>query len=119
MANAVEHRSALLRRTLDTSLHLNESVARLPDLACAMRIKVEVSSLAKILRRLREAQNRSNLVAQKDDRERQEEDHRPQHPEDENVSVRLIGKSSAGHQTEHSAPEIDAYLHQTRPPDSV
>src|SRR5882757_8151992 len=119
MADPVQHRGALFTRSLNPPFHLNEGMARLPDFARAMRTKVEISAFTKILGRVRQAQNGSNLITQKNDRERQEENHRPQHPEDENVRVRLIGESATRHQAEHSAPEIDAYLHQTRPTDGV
>ncbi len=119
MADAVQHRRTLFARSLNSPFHFNESMARLPDFARAMRTKVKVSAFAKILRRLRQAQNGSNLIAQKNDRERQEEDHRPQHPEHENMGVRLVGESAARHQAEHTAPEIDAYLHQARSADGI
>src|SRR5271170_3413205 len=111
MAYAVQHCSALFRCALDSSLHLNESMARLPDLARSVRTKIEISALAKILRRPRQAQDGSNLIPQTNDSDRQEDDHRPQHPEHENMGVRLIGESAARHQAEHPAPKIDAYLH--------
>src|ERR1700722_19309573 len=111
MTHAVQHCSALFRCALNSSLHLNKSMARLPDFARSVRTKIEVSALAKILRRPRQAQDRSNLIPQKNDRDRQKDDHRAQHPEHENMGVRLIGESTARHQAEHPAPKIDAYLH--------
>src|ERR1700722_6546746 len=111
MTDAIQHRSALFGCSLDATFHLNESVAGLPDFTGAVRTKVEISAFAKILRRLRQAQNGSNLIAQENDRHRQEGDHRPQHPEHENMGVRLVGESAARDQAEHSAAEVDAYLH--------
>ena len=111
MADAIEHSSALFACSLDATFHLNEGMARLPDFARAMRTKVKISAFAEILRRLGQAQNGPNLIAEKNDRDRQEDNHRPQHPEHENVGVRLIGERAARHQAEHSASEIDAYLH--------
>src|ERR1700734_4270897 len=119
MAHAVQHCSALFRRALDSPFHLNESMTRLPDLARSVRTKIEISPLAKILRGPRQAQDGSNLIPQKNDRDRQEDDHSPQHPEHENMGVRLIGESAARHQAEHSAPKIDTYLHQPRATDGV
>src|ERR1700733_3370443 len=94
-------------------------MARLPCFTRPVRTKVKISAFTKILRRPRQAQNGSNLIAQKNDRDRQEYDHRPQHPEHKNVGVRLIGESAARHQPEYSVPEVDAYLHESRSADGV
>src|ERR1700722_18735144 len=98
MTDPVQHCGALFGRSLNSSFHLNESVARLPDLTGAVRVKVWISAFAEILRRLRQPHNRSNLIPEKNNGEGQEEDHRAQHPEHENMGVRLIGESAAGHQ---------------------
>ena len=76
VADAVEHRGALLGRPLDAALHLDEGVAGLSDLARAMRAEIEIAALAEILRRAREPQDRPDLVAQEDDRDREQNDHR-------------------------------------------
>ena len=119
VADAVEHRGALFGRPLNSPLHLDEGVAGLPDFARAMRTEVEISAFAEILRRSREAQNRPDLIAKEDDRDRQQDDHRPEHPEHENMGVRLVGERAARHQAQHPVAEIDADFHQARPADRI
>ena len=119
MADAVEHRGALFGRPLDPALHLDEGVAGLPHLARAVRIEVEIAALAEILRRVRQPQDRPDLVAQENDRDRQQHDHGAEHPEHEDMGVGLVGERAARHQAQHAVAEIDADLHQPRSPDGV
>jgi hypothetical protein len=45
----------------------------------------------------RAAQDRTNLVSEEDDRNGQQKNHRHEHPEHEDVGVRLVGERSARH----------------------
>ena len=119
MADAVEHRGALFGRPLDPALHFDEGVTRLPHLARAMRVEVGIAALAEILRRARQPQDRPNLVAKKDDRDRQQDEHRGQHPKHEDMSVRLIGERAPRHQPKHPVAEVDADFHQPRSADGI
>ena len=81
--------------------------------------EVEIPALAEVLGGSREAQNGPDLIAKENDRNGQKDDHRAQHPEHENMGVRLVSESAAGHQAKHSAAEIDAYFHQPRSTDGI
>ena len=75
VADAVQHRRALLARAFDAPLHLDEGVAGLTHLARAARLELDVAALAEIFRGAAEPQDRADLVAQEQDR------HRDQHQE--------------------------------------
>ena len=83
------------------ALHLNEGVARLSNLSRAVRAEVDVAALAEVLGRARKTQDRPDLVSQKNDRDRQQDDHRAQHPQNENVGVRFIGERAARDQPKY------------------
>ena len=70
VAHAVQHCRALLGRALDAPFHLDERIARLTHLARAAGLEFDVATLAEIFRRRGEPQDRADLVAQEQDRHR-------------------------------------------------
>ena len=119
MADAVEHRRALFRGAFDAPLHFDEGVAGLPHFARAARMEIDVAPLAEILRRLGQAQDRTDLVAQEEDGDRDQHDRGAEHPENEDMDVRLIGERAARHETQDAVAELHADLHQPGPTDGV
>ena len=59
VADAVEHRGALLHRPFDPALHFDEGIAGLPHLARAVRPEVGVAAFAERFGRARQTQDRS------------------------------------------------------------
>ena len=96
VADAVEHRRALLGGAFDAPLHLDEGVAGLAHLARAARMELDVAALAEILRRVGEPEDRPDLVAQEQDRDRHQHQRGAEHPEDEDVDVGLVGEACGG-----------------------
>ena len=106
VADAVEHRRALLRGALDAPLHFDEGVAGLANFARAARMELDVAPLAEILRRLGEAQDRADLVAQEEDGDRDQHDRGAEHPENEDMDVRLVGETAARHEAQNAVAEV-------------
>ena len=73
MADAVEERRSLVRCALDPPLHFDEGVSGASDLAGASRTKLVVAPLAETLSGVGERKNWANLIAQKEDRERNQD----------------------------------------------
>ena len=119
VADAVEHRRALFRGAFDAAFHFDEGVAGLAHFARAARMEIDVAPLAEILRRLGQAQDRTDLVAQEEDGDRDQHDRGAEHPENEDMDVRLIGERAARHETQDAVAELHAHLHQPGPTDGV
>ena len=119
MADAVQHGRALFAGALDPAFHFDEGVPRLTDLPGAVRAEIEVPALAEILGGVRQPQDRPDLVAQEDDRDRQQDDHGPEHPQHEDMRVGFVGERPARHQPKHLVAEVDANFHKSRAADRV
>ena len=118
--DAGQHGGALLHRALHSPFHLHEGVRGAPHLARAARAEVRhLAPLAEALGRIRERQDRSDLVAQEQDRDA-EQDHRgAHHPHQEDVGVGRVGGAAPGEHPHHRVVEQDADLDQRRAADRI
>ncbi len=119
VADAVQHRRALLDGALDAPLHLDEGVAGLAHLAGAARPELDLAALAEALGRLGEAQDRADLVAQEQDRDAEQHERGAAHPQQEDVRVRGVGLAAPGEHPHHGVVELDPDLDEVRAPDRV
>ncbi len=94
---------------------------RLPDLARAARLEVvrHRPPFAEGIHRLGEPQNGPDLVAQEQDRDREQDDRRAHHPEQEDVRVRGIGLRAYREEAQDGIHMLHADLDVPRLPDSV
>ena len=114
VADAIEHRRALLHRTLDAAPHLHESVTRLPHLTRALRAPFSVAPFAEILRGLRQPQNGPDLVAQEGHRDGEQHERSAEHPDKENMRIRRIGRIAVGDDAHHRIFKLDADFDEAR-----
>ena len=119
VADAVQHGGALLDGALDAPLHLDEGVAGLAHLARAARPELDVAALAEALRRLGEAQDRPDLVAQEQDGDAEQHQRGADHPEEEDVRVRRVGLAAPRDHAHDAFVELDADLDEVRAADRV
>ena len=108
MADAVQHGGALLDLAGDPALHVEEGGPRAADLARAARPEIELAALAEILGRVRQRQDRPDLVAQEEDRDREQDQRGAHHPDQEDVGVGGVGLAAARDDAHHGVVELDA-----------
>ena len=111
---------ALLEIALDAPLHLEEGMTGLAHLARAARAKLDLAPFAKRFGRLRQAQDRPDLVAQEEDRDAKQDQRRAGHPDEEDVRVGGVGLRAAGeHPHDRVGIQLDADLDEVRTPDRI
>jgi hypothetical protein len=103
---------ALLDLALDALAHLDEGRAGPAHLVGAARPEIarHRPPLAEAFRRLRQMQDRSDLVAQEGDGDGDEHERGADHPQEENVGVGGVGVAAAGEDAQHVIVEADADL---------
>ncbi len=119
MADAVQHRGALLDGALDAALHLDEGETGPAHLARAARPEVAVAALAEFLRGAGERQNRLDLTAQENHGDDDEHEGRTDHPEQEDIGVRGVGGAAVGGDAQDRIVELDADFNEVRAPDGI
>jgi hypothetical protein len=114
-------RRSWLDIALDAVAHLDEGVGRLTHLARAARAEIgwRGPALAEALGRLRQAQDRFDLVAQEQDRDRQQHERRSDHPQQEDLRVGRVGLAAAGDDMHHRGVELDANIDEVGAADRV
>ena len=113
MADAGQHRGALLDRALDARLHLQERLRGAAHFARAAGTEVRrLAALAETFGGVGQPQDRLDLVAQEQHRDDQQDRGRPQHPEDEDLRIRGIGGAALGEDPHHGVVELDADFNQ-------
>ena len=112
--HAGEHGGPLLDRALDACLHLDEGKRRTPHFARAARTVIRhVASLAESLRRVGEPQDRPDLIAQEYDRDRKQDQRRADHPEQENLGIRCVGRAARRKNPHDVLVELNADFDQS------
>ena len=120
VADAGEHRRALLDGALDARLHLDEGLRRAPHLARAARAEIRhFAALAEAFGGVGQPQDRLDLVAQEDDGDDEQHRRGAEHPEQEDLRVRRIGRVAAREHAHHRVVELDPDLDQRRFADGV
>ena len=119
-ADAGQHRGALLDRALDARLHLQERLRRAPHFARAAGPEVRrLAALAEAFGGVRQPQDRLDLVAQEQHRDDQQDRGGAQHPEDEDLRIRGIGRAALGEDPHHRVVELDADFDQIGAADGI
>jgi len=121
VADARQHDGALLDVTFDAVAHLDEGMGRLTHLARAAGTEIlgRRPALAEALRRLGQAQDRLDLVAQEQDRDRQQDERRADHPQQEDLRVGGVSLAAAGDDMHHCVVELDADIDEVGAADGV
>src|SRR6516164_504292 len=96
--------------------HLKERLRRLPHLARTARseFRWKGPTLAEGVRRFREPQHRTNLIAQEQDRYREQNDGGTHHPHQEDMGIGGVSLPALGHEPQDGVVELDADLHMSR-----
>ena len=118
--HAGQHGGALLDRALDAPLHLEEGLRRAAHLARPARAEVRhLAALAETLGGVGEPQDRPDLIAQEQDGDRDQHQRGADHPEQEDLGIRRVGRAAPREHPHHRIVELDADLDQRRAPDGV
>ena len=118
--HAGQHRGALLDRALDARFHLDEGLRRAADFAGAARMEIRrLAALAETFRRVRQPQDRLDLVAQEQHRDDQQDRRGADHPEQEDFRIRRIGGAALRENPHHRVVELDADFHQIGAADGI
>ena len=121
MADAGQHRGALLDVRRDAVAHLEEGSRRLPHFAGAARAEVvgNLAALAERVGRLREPQNGPDLIAQEENGDGEQDHRRADHPQEEDVRVRGVGLRPRGDEAQNGVLQLDADFDVPRLADRV
>ena len=120
VADAGQHRGALLDRALDARLHFQERLRRLPHFPCAAGTEVRrLAALAEAFGGVRQPQDRPDLVAQEQHRDDQEDRGGAEHPEDEDLRIGGVGRAALREHAHHGIIELDAYFNQLGVADGI
>ena len=120
VADAGQHRGALLDRALDARFHLQEGLRGAAHFARAAGTEVRrLAALAETFGGVGQPQDRLDLVAQEQHRDDQQDRRGPQHPEDEDLRIRRIGGAALREDPHHGVVELDADFHQVGAADGV
>ena len=118
--HAGQHGGALLDGALDAPFHFNESLRGPSHFAGAARTKPgDFAALAEALGRIGQRQNRTDLIAQEQDRHREQHQRRAHHPQQENLRIGRVGSAATGEDPQDRVVKLDADLNQGGPPDRV
>ncbi len=113
MRDAGQHRRALLDRTLDARLHLDEGGGRAADFAGTAGTEVgHFPPLAETFGRIGKPQDRFDLIAQKNNCDGQQHCRCAHHPEQEDFRIGDIGRAAPGKDPHHGVVELDADFQQ-------
>ena len=109
MADAGQHRGALLDVRLDAVAHFQECLAGLPHFARAARAQVvwNFAALAEGIGRFSELQDRPDLIAQEQDRDRQQDDGGADHPQQKDVRVGSVSLAARGNDAQNGVFVLD------------
>ena len=120
VGDAGQHGGALLDGALDPALHLDEGLRRPPYLARAARPEVrDLAAFAEAFRGVGQPQDRADLIAQEQHRDRDQHQRGADHPGEKNMRVRHVGGAARREYAHHRIVELDADLDQRRTSDRV
>ena len=121
VADAGQHDGALLDIALDAVAHLDEGMRRLAHLARAARLEIgrRRPPSAETVGRLRQPQDRFDLVAQEQNRHGQQHQRGADHPQQEDLRVRRVGLAAPGDHVHHRIVELDADIDEIGAADRV
>ncbi len=119
VAHAIQDGGALLERPFDPPFHFDKSLARLPHLPRAARIKFKIAPLAERFRRARKQKDRLDLVAQKGDRRHDQDERSADHPPKEDLGIGRVGGAAQGDDAQDRVIELDPDLDEIRAPDRI
>ena len=118
--DAGQHRGALLDRALDARFHLEEGLRGAAHFARAAGPEVRrLAALAEAFGGVRQPQDRLDLVAQEQHRDDQQDRGGADHPEQEDLRIRGIGRAALGEDAHHGVVELDADFDQVGAADGV
>ena len=112
MADAGEHRRALLDLALDALAHQDEGLAGAAHLVGPARAEIgrHRPALAEAFGSFGKLQDRADLVAQEGDGDGEQHQRRAAHPQKEDVRVRRVGLRSSGEDAQHLVLQLHADL---------
>ncbi len=118
--DAGEHGGALLDGAFDAALHLQERGRGAAHLARAARAEIlRLAALAEGFRRVGEPHDRPDLVAQEGDRDRQHDQRRRHHPDQEDPRIRIVDVGARREDAHDRAGKLDADFHDRGAADGV
>ena len=120
VADAGQHRGALLDRTLDARLHFQKRLRGAADFACPAGPEIRrLAPFAETFSGICQPQDRPDLVAQEQHRNDQQDRGGADHPEQEDLRIRGIGRAAFGENPHHGVVELDADFNQIGAADGI